>query len=211
MAKYHLRRVDREIKDQELIDLILGSATHMNLAMTDGNEPYIVPLNYVYEPSQRVIYFHGAKEGKKREILRRNPRVWGSAVIDHGFTEGQCENLYASVVFSGEASFVEDQEAKLMVLRMQIDKQSEEDGKKAIQAAFSGHHSCKHVFVVDKDIDIYNPMEVEWAMATRFQGERDMVISTKLGFDLTKPLTSDGKAFDRALFPQVDIEKYLKP
>jgi 2,5-furandicarboxylate decarboxylase 1 len=116
---------------------------------------------------------------------------------------------------------------------VQIDKQSDEDGKKAIQATFSGHRSCKHVFIVDKDIDIYNPMEVEWAMATRFQGEQNLVIrpkeagssldpsseksaaemhlTTKLGFDLTKPLTSHGKAFDRALFPQVDIEKYLKP
>ena len=38
---------------------------------------------------------------------------------------------------------------------------------KAIEAAFTGHRSCKHVFVVDKDIDIYDPLEVEWAMARR--------------------------------------------
>jgi UbiD family decarboxylase len=115
---------------------------------------------------------------------------------------------------------------------IQIDKQSEDDGKKAIQATFAGHHSCKHVFVVDKDIDIYNPMEVEWAMATRFQGDSDLVIrsketgssldpsserndngthfTTKLGFDMTKPLTPQGKGFDKALFPVVDIERYIK-
>jgi UbiD family decarboxylase len=115
---------------------------------------------------------------------------------------------------------------------IQIDKQSEDDGKKAIQAAFAGHKSCKHVFVVDKDIDIYNPLEVEWAMATRFQGEADLVIkskepgssldpssernetghhlTTKLGFDLTKPLTSHGKDFDKARFPAVSIEQYIK-
>ena len=115
---------------------------------------------------------------------------------------------------------------------VQIDKQTDDDGKKAIQAAFAGHRSCKHVFVVDKDIDIYNPLEVEWAMATRFQGDTDLVImpkepgssldpsserseagthlTTKLGFDLTKPLTMLGKGFDKALFPQVDIEQYLK-
>ena len=55
---------------------------------------------------------------------------------------------------------------------VQIDKQNEDDGRKAIEAAFAGHRSCKHVFVVDKDIDIYNPLEVEWAMATRFQGDQ---------------------------------------
>ena len=62
---------------------------------------------------------------------------------------------------------------------VQIDKQAEDDGQKAIQAAFAGHTSCKHVYVVDKDIDIYNPLEVEWAMATRFQGDRDLVIKDK--------------------------------
>jgi len=115
---------------------------------------------------------------------------------------------------------------------VQIDKQAEDDGEKAIQAAFSGHRSCKHVFVVDKDIDIYNPLEVEWAMATRFQGETDLTIrskepgssldpsgerskdgshlTTKLGFDLTKPITTHEKGFDKARFPEVDIDKYLR-
>jgi 2,5-furandicarboxylate decarboxylase 1 len=115
---------------------------------------------------------------------------------------------------------------------VQIDKQAEDDGKKAIQAAFAGHRSCKHVFVVDKDIDIYNPLEVEWALATRFQGEADMVIkpkepgssldpssersgsgahlTTKLGFDLTKPLTTHGKDFEKALYPVVNVDQYIK-
>lgn len=111
---------------------------------------------------------------------------------------------------------------------VQIDKQAEEDGKKAIRAAFAGHTSCKHVYVVDKDIDIYNPLEVEWAMATRFQGDRDLVIkdketgssldpsaepgthlTTKIGFDLTKPLASQGKSFDKAPFPEVDLSSFL--
>jgi 2,5-furandicarboxylate decarboxylase 1 len=115
---------------------------------------------------------------------------------------------------------------------VQIDKRSEDDGKKAIQAAFAGHRSCKHVFVVDKDIDIYNPLDVEWAFATRFQGDSDLVIrhrepgssldpsseqtqngtylTTKLGFDLTRPLTTHGKDFEKALFPVVNMEKYIK-
>jgi len=112
---------------------------------------------------------------------------------------------------------------------IQIDKQHEDDGKKAIRAAFAGHRSCKHVYVVDSDIDIYNPMEVEWAMATRFQADRDMVVlerspgssldpsaapetheTTRVGFDLTRPLETKGKSFTRAPFPQVNLEKYLK-
>jgi UbiD family decarboxylase len=112
---------------------------------------------------------------------------------------------------------------------VQIDKQHEDDGRKAIEAAFAGHHSCKHVFIVDKDIDIYNPLEVEWAMATRFQGDHDMVIkprapgssldpssepdtylTTRVGFDLTKPLAGKGKTFEKVAFPEVDLNRYLK-
>ena len=112
---------------------------------------------------------------------------------------------------------------------VQINKQNEDDGKKAIQAAFAGHGSCKHVYVVDEDIDIYNPLDVEWAMATRFQADRDLVImektpgssldpsadagshaTTRAGFDLTRPLQSAGKSFKRAPFPAVDLKKFIK-
>lgn len=111
---------------------------------------------------------------------------------------------------------------------IQIDKQSPDDGQRAITAAFEGHRSCKHVFVVDADVDIYNPLEVEWALATRFQGDQDLYImdrergssldpsaelgthlTTKIGFDLTKPLGEAGKPFEKAAYPQVDLEKYL--
>ena len=111
---------------------------------------------------------------------------------------------------------------------VQIDKQHEEDGKKAIAAAFAGHRSCKHVYVVDRDIDIYNPLEVEWAMATRFQGDVDLVVyprspgssldpssepdthnTCRLGFDLTKPLEARGKKFEKTPFPEVDLAAFL--
>jgi 2,5-furandicarboxylate decarboxylase 1 len=112
---------------------------------------------------------------------------------------------------------------------VQIDKVAEDDGRKAIEAAFAGHSSCKHVYVVDKDIDIYNPLEVEWAMATRFQGDRDLVIrergpgssldpsadagthvTARLGFDLTAPLETAGKSFRKADFPAVDVKKFIR-
>ncbi len=111
---------------------------------------------------------------------------------------------------------------------VQIDKHDEEDGVRAIHATFAGHRSCKHVFIVDQDIDIYNPLEVEWAMATRLQGDSGLVIldketgssldpsaetashlTTKIGFDLTKPLKARGKSFEKAAFPQVDLKRLL--
>ena len=112
---------------------------------------------------------------------------------------------------------------------VKIDKKNEDDGKKAALAAFAGHTSCKHVFVVDKDIDIYDPLQVEWSMATRFQADRGLVnkgkepgssldpsaepktkITNKVGFDLTAPLVSKGKSFALAEFPKVDLKKYIE-
>lgn len=106
---------------------------------------------------------------------------------------------------------------------VQINKHSDADVTAAIRAAFTGHRSCKHVFIVDPDIDIYDPNQVEWAMATRFQGDKDMLVlppeqgssldpsadpeshyTTKIGFDLTKPLNAQKEHFSKAEFPKID-------
>ncbi|MBN1440293.1 MAG: UbiD family decarboxylase [Anaerolineales bacterium] len=110
---------------------------------------------------------------------------------------------------------------------VQIEKRNADDGKKAIAAAFAGHRSCKHVFVVDPDIDIYDPLAVEWALATRFQGDEDLVVmprapgssldpssepgthnTCRVGFDLTKSLEAKGKKFEKHPFPDVDLKKF---
>ncbi|MEA3326285.1 MAG: UbiD family decarboxylase [Chloroflexota bacterium] len=111
---------------------------------------------------------------------------------------------------------------------VQIRKENEDDGRKAIRAASRGHRSCKHIFVVDEDIDIYDPLSVEWAMATRFQADRDLVMlgrergssldpsatpgtyeTCKVGFDLTAPLESHGKQYKKVPFPVIDLSKLM--
>ena len=110
-----------------------------------------------------------------------------------------------------------------------IKKKKSDDGRKAIEAAFKGHKSMKHVWVVDDDINIHNPDEIEWAMATRFQGDKDMIIkkekgssldpssdletreTTKIGFDLTIPLDRDKKAFKKLKLPmKLKVEDYVE-
>ncbi len=59
---------------------------------------------------------------------------------------------------------------------VQIAKHGPEDGRRAIEAAFRGHGSLKHVVVVDDDVDLYDPAAVEWAIATRFQADQDLVV-----------------------------------
>jgi len=113
---------------------------------------------------------------------------------------------------------------------VKIRKQRGDDGRKAIEAAFAGHRSMKHVFVVDEDIDLDDPRALEWAMATRFQGDRDLVVrpgekgssldpsadaetreTTKLGFDLTIPTGGASEKFSRPDPPvDVDLADYLE-
>ncbi len=110
---------------------------------------------------------------------------------------------------------------------IKINKKSDEEGKNAILAAMKGHTSGKHFFVVDKDINIYNPLEVEWAMATRFQADKDLYtfpgekgssldpsgdpntrLTCKAGFDLTMPLNRVCE-MTKQKFPEYNIKDYL--
>ncbi len=96
-----------------------------------------------------------------------------------------------------------------------IRKQHQGDAKNAIMAAFGAHTSMKQVTVVDEDIDVYDDRDVEWAVATRFQADRGLVVlhgvrgssidpsakdgfTSKVGIDATKPLSGDPAAFDKA-------------
>jgi UbiD family decarboxylase len=109
-----------------------------------------------------------------------------------------------------------------------IKKRKEDDGKKAINAAFRGHGSLKHVVVVDDDIDIYDLRSVEWAIATRLQADKGVVtrkepgssldpsadletrMTCKMGIDATKPLGRRIKKFEKAIGLKVDLKKYLE-
>lgn len=68
-----MRRSEKEISDPKIIHDLLRSANIVRIAMIDGDEPYMVPLNYGYKDN--ALYIHSAKEGRKIDILKKNPRV----------------------------------------------------------------------------------------------------------------------------------------
>ena len=101
-----------------------------------------------------------------------------------------------------------------------IEKQTEGDGKTAILAAFAAHPSLKHAIIVDSDIDIFNPEEVERALALRFQADKDLIVipnargstldpsadqkqglTSKMGIDATRPLNVPKENFEEAEIP----------
>jgi 3-polyprenyl-4-hydroxybenzoate decarboxylase len=77
-------------------------------------------------------------------------------------------------------------------LYVQIAKRQEGEAKNVMMGAFAGHYDVKHVIVVDEDVDIHNPAEVEWAVATRFQADRDLVIVPESQGSKLDPSTRNG-------------------
>jgi 2,5-furandicarboxylate decarboxylase 1 len=115
-------------------------------------------------------------------------------------------------------------------LVVKIDKRSNGEPKNIIMGAFGGHYDVKQVTVVDLDVDIDNPHEIEWAIATRFQADRDLLvvsgaqgskldpssqegISAKMGIDATKPVEAELMKFKRIRvkgLEDIDLSRVLE-
>lgn len=121
-----MRRQDREIKDPSIILDIIHSLPIGHLAMNDAGKPYGVTMNYLSEldaDRNAVLYFHGAKEGRKAEILARDPYVYffaerddGPKVILRPNGNKSVTNLYISVAGEGVMELVNDAAEKRRVL-----------------------------------------------------------------------------------------------
>lgn len=169
---------------------------------------------------QDAIYHALLPGGLEHKLLMgmpREPTIFNEVnkvckCRDVVITEGGCSWLHAVV---------------------QIDKKNADDGRKAIEAAFRGHTSLKCCVIVDGDIDIRNPLDVEWAIATRFQAGRALFIfrneggssldpsasqkegektrTDKMGLDATIPFGTDAKKdFRKVKYKDVDVGRYLE-
>ncbi len=113
-----MRRKEKEIRDPAAVEAVLRAARVCRLGLSDGDQPYIVPLCFGYR--EGVLYFHGAREGKKIDLLRKNPRVCfeldGPADLLEGGTPCEWSMRYRSVVGFGRARLVEGAEEKTEAL-----------------------------------------------------------------------------------------------
>jgi 2,5-furandicarboxylate decarboxylase 1 len=116
-------------------------------------------------------------------------------------------------------------------LIVRLAKRQEGEAKNVMLGAFAGHYDVKQVIVVDEDVDIHDSAEVEWAVATRFQADRDLVViaesqgskldpstrngvGAKMGLDATKPLSAGEMVFKRIHVPgeeSVDLDRVISP
>lgn len=122
MEKYHMRRNDKEIKDEQSIVDILQTQDIVTISMCKENNPYLVTMDYYYAPEEDSLYFHCSSKGKKIDYLKANPAIWGEVLIDNGYIDGECSHAYKSVHFSGKTTFIESNETKRMILRKMIEK-----------------------------------------------------------------------------------------
>ncbi|MBD3256472.1 MAG: UbiD family decarboxylase [Candidatus Lokiarchaeota archaeon] len=163
----------------------------------------ILKVNRLYHKTN-PIFRTILPSGKEHKILMgipQEPRIYNylsntiSTIKNVVLTQGGCSWLHAIV---------------------QIQKKTEGDPKNAILAALAAHPSLKRVVVVDEDIDINNAEDVEWAIATRVQADKDILmvpnskgssldpssndsITCKWGIDATKPL-KDNEEYNKVEF-----------
>ncbi len=113
-----MRRKDREITGLAEIMEILSRCQVCRLGMCQKGMPYVVPLNFWVEREgeRLVLYFHGAREGKKLDIIRENPQVCVEFDGEHRLLEGEtaCAHSFAyeSVIGFGKAEILESHEEK---------------------------------------------------------------------------------------------------
>ena len=161
---------------------------------------YIKKENPMYHAILPAGFEHKLLQGMPQE-----PRIFNAVkntvptVQNVVLTEGGCCWLHAAV---------------------SIKKQTEGDGKNIIMAALAAHPSLKHVVVVDEDVDIFDPQDIEYAIATRVKGDDDIIIvpkargssldpkaseidgtTTKVGVDATKSILEPEK-FERVSFSE---------
>lgn len=116
-----MRRSDREVTIQEEITAIMSRCEVMRLALNTETVPYILPVNFGMEPDGLTLYFHGAMEGAKYDLIARDGRASFEMDCTHGLIldEGKrmCSMNYESVIGWGELHEISGVEEKLYALK----------------------------------------------------------------------------------------------
>ena len=126
-----MRRADREIQNIKDIIQVMEKCDVCRLALNDNDYPYILPLNFGIqtENEQIILYFHGANEGKKYELIAKDNRASFEMDCSHNLVTSMsnencsCTMEYESVIGYGRIEIVPDNE-KYQALHLLIDRKS---------------------------------------------------------------------------------------
>jgi uncharacterized protein len=124
-----VRRSDREVSEIRELGSIIEKCDVCRLGMAVNNLPYIVPMNFGFEIDEEGclwLYFHGAKEGRKIDVLQTNPNVCFEMDCGHELITGSdgCSYSFAyeSIIGNGRAEFVENSADKIYALSKIMEK-----------------------------------------------------------------------------------------
>lgn len=124
---------ESELTEEKEIRNILEEAKVVHIGLADGDEPYVISMNYgyAYENGKLTIYVHGAKDGYKYEVIRKNPKVSFSMECDvvpfAGEKACQYGTTYSVVSGKGNAVIVSDVEEKERALTLLMKTQTGKD------------------------------------------------------------------------------------
>jgi nitroimidazol reductase NimA-like FMN-containing flavoprotein (pyridoxamine 5'-phosphate oxidase superfamily) len=134
-----MRRNDKKIESAAELAELLQSGDICHLSMVDDGKPYVIPLNYGYieggylegGTTNGALYFHSAPEGRKLDILRKNPQVCFCIVADHQLIEGvkacSWSASYRSVIGTGKAFILTEPAEKDEGLKILMAQYSDRD------------------------------------------------------------------------------------
>jgi 2,5-furandicarboxylate decarboxylase 1 len=149
--------------------------------------------------------YYSAKEN--REVIQVDVVTHRKSPIFHTIVPAEMEHLLlgsipreATMLAHLQRSFPGVQDVHLSIggvgryhLFVKFDKRREGEPKNVILCAFGAHYDIKQVTVVDTDVDVHDPQQVEWAVATRFQADRDLVVIAGAQGSVLDPSTTVGK------------------
>ena len=132
-----------EIKDRNIIDKMMLQNEYGTLALSDGESPYSVPVNFVYDG--KFIYFHGSQKGRKMKVLRNYPKVSFSivenfSIIASYFSTSEklacpATQFFKSISIDGKVLIVNEKEEKMKALTLLMQKLQPEGGYKPFNDA----------------------------------------------------------------------------
>ena len=192
-------------------------------------------------PFAEVTGYYGARD--KRWVMRVKAITHRKTPVFHTLLSGQ--EVWNAVGFTAEAKIFVTVKKKIPQLQavylapggcgfygavVQVEKDREGVGMDAINETFNAFGPLQRVVAVDTDVNLYDPIDVNWAMTTRFNPDTDLLILknqwghilnpmvrinpdgkggtvTKMGIDATAPYPRTEK-FERVSFKEVDLNKY---
>ncbi|MBF9015617.1 MULTISPECIES: pyridoxamine 5'-phosphate oxidase family protein [unclassified Oceanispirochaeta] len=96
---------------------VLSKGRYTTLALTDGNDSYILTLSYGLDEDEDILYFHCSTEGTKIDFFKSNPYLCGTVIQDDGYQHGKCNHYYHSVVYYGLLEVIHKTDEKMKALR----------------------------------------------------------------------------------------------